>query len=97
MPTYVTLHNFTSEGAKNIKELPRRDEGLVERLEELDCKVKEYCVTMGQYDEIVFWEAPSDEVAMSWLLELATKSDRRSVTLRGFTDDEFQAILETVP
>ena len=97
MPTYVTLHNFTDEGAKNIKELPRRDEGLAERLAELGCTVREYCVTIGLYDEVVVWEAPSDEVAMAWLLELGTKSDRRSVTLRGFSDDEFQAILETVP
>ena len=97
MPTFVTLHNFTDQGIKDIKKLPERDVEVEKRLTELGIKVIAYYVVMGQYDEVVIWEAPSDEVALAWLLELGVMSSRRSVTLRAFSDEQFQQMLKGIP
>jgi uncharacterized protein with GYD domain len=97
MPTFVTLQSFTDKGIKDIKNLPQRDAEIMERLKEMGITVTAYYMVMGQYDEVVVWDAPSDEVAAAWLLELGTRGNRRSVTLRAFGGDEFQHILAEVP
>ena len=97
MPTFVTLHNFTDKGIKEIEDLPEKDVEIEKRLKELGITVTAYYVVMGQYDEVVIWEAPSDEVALAWLMELGARSNRRSVTLRAFSDEQFQQVLQGVP
>ena len=97
MPTYVTLHNFTDQGIKDIKNLSQRDADIPKRLETLGAKVIAYYMVMGEYDEVVIWEAPTDDVAMSWLLELGTKGNRRSVTLRAFSEEQVSETIEKLP
>ena len=97
MSTYVTLQNFTDQAVKDIKNLPQRDAEMLKRLEPLGIKLIAYYLVMGEYDEVVVWEAPTDDVAMAWLLELGAMGNRRSVTLRAFSSAQFTEAIEGLP
>ena len=97
MPTYVTLHNFTDQGVSDIKNKPQWEAEIDPRLEELGITVTAYYLVMGQYDEVVVWEAPTDEVAVAWLLELGGRGNRRSVTLPAFENEQFNQALKGLP
>ena len=56
-----------------------------------------YHLVMGQYDEVVVWQAPTDDVAMAWMLELGARGNRRSVTLRAFDNEQFNRALRALP
>ena len=97
MPTFVTLHNFTDQAVRDINNVAQHDAAIEARLAELGIEVTAHYVVMGEYDEVVIWTAPSDEVALIWLLELGAMGERRSVTLRAFSDEQFMGALESRP
>ncbi len=97
MPTYVTLQNFTEKGVKEIGNIFHRDAEILKRIEALGIKVTAYYLVMGEYDEVVIWEAPSEEVAVAWLLELGARGYRRTVTLPAFSNEQFTKALKGLP
>ena len=97
MVTYVTLNNFTKKGVQNIKNFPQWSEEIDKRIEELGVEVLAYYLVMGEYDEVVIWTAPSEEVAVAWLFEMAGRGNRETVTLRAFDFDEVKAAIKLVP
>ena len=97
MQTYVSLFNFTKQGMDTIKEMPKGIEGAIERLGELGCKSVATYITMGDYDIVGIWQAPSDEVALGMLLEMGRWGNTRTTTLKAFTTDEFAAVVAALP
>jgi hypothetical protein len=54
---------------------------------------KEWYMLMGQYDTIVFAEAPNDEVMASAAMELSSLGNVHSETMRAFSMDETRKLL----
>ncbi len=52
---------------------------------------------MGEYDYVAIAEFPSDEVTMSYLMTLGTGGDVRTTSLKAFTLEEFQKMVEKLP
>ena len=52
---------------------------------------------MGQYDRVVIVETPSDEVAMSALLQVGRAGNVRTTTLKAFTDEQFAEMVKKLP
>ena len=50
-------------------------------------------VTIGQYDVVEIFDAPTDEVAMEILMKLNRFGAEHTETLRGFTRDEAEEII----
>ena len=88
MPTYISLLRFTQEGAKNIKESPARLEGAKKLFQSMGGELKEWYLTMGQYDAIVVSEGPDDETAAKLLLMIGAQGNIQTETFRAFTEDE---------
>jgi uncharacterized protein with GYD domain len=98
MQTYVTLMKYTEQGVRDIKNTLRRyDETIKPRLEALGIELTDYYLVMGEFDDVVIWKAPSDEVAMTWLLELGAMGNSRSTTLRAFNAEQFSEMIEKLP
>ena len=93
MPSYITLLNFTQKGIESIKESPERLKGAAKAFEEHGGKLKSAWYTMGQYDIVVVTEFPNDEAATKAMLATATRGTVQGETLRGFTPEEFSALL----
>ena len=97
MVTYVSLNNFTKKGAQEIKNFPQWADEVGIRMEELGVEVLSWHLVMGAYDEVVVWTAPSDEVAVAFLLEIGSYGRQSTVTLRAFNFDEAKAAIDLVP
>ena len=89
MPTFMILGKYTEQGARNIKESPKREEAFRTLCE------KHYR-TMGRYDVAAVVDAPDDVTMTALLYSLAALGNLRTETLRAFTTQETEAALGRV-
>ncbi len=97
MPTYISLLNYTQKGIENMKESPARLQKAREAAAAAGGELKQFYLTLGQYDAIVISEAPSDELYASHIMAIAAAGAIRSQTLRAFTEDEYRKIVAALP
>lgn len=97
MATFVLLMKLTDDGVKNIKGAPQRLQEGIQALEAMGGKVHAMVATMGEYDYVGLGEAPSDEAATAFAAGLSSRGFVRTTSLRAFTPEEFQAIVERLP
>ena len=94
MPRFIELVDWTDQGIKTFKETVDRA-GLTDQLAEtVGARVVDIYWTLGGHDLVVIIEAPDDETATAFLLSLGAQGNVRTKTLRAFTRDEMQRILE---
>ena len=93
MPVYVSLMNLTEQGIKDIKNAPNRFKQSIEALEKVCGKLLGFYVVMGEYDYIGIAEAPSDEVAMAYMVGLGAAGHVRTLTMKAFTMEEFAKLV----
>ena len=97
MQTYVILYKFTDQGIKNIKDIPRLMADAIKDFEGMGGKVIGVYTLMGEYDIISIGEAPSDEIAMTFLMALGSRGNVRTTTLKAFTKEQFAAMVKKLP
>ena len=97
MPSYLSLLNWTEQGAKAVKASPARLDAAKEAAKAAGGRIIFFYMTMGQYDLAILAEIPTDEAAAKYLLALAAQGNIRSNTLRAFTADEFRGIVAGLP
>ena len=96
MPRYVTLLNWTDQGIRNVNNAIERLHASDKAIQKLGGKLLSVNYTMGQYDLVVVAEAPDDETAMTFLVDIAGRGNVRSETLKAFSPDEMRAIFDRV-
>jgi uncharacterized protein with GYD domain len=97
MPTYVTLMRWTDQGISNVKESPTRLEKRRAAVEEAGGRLVGFWWTQGAYDAISVIEWPDDESASVFALSTATSGSFRTDTMRAYTTEEMQRILQRLP
>ncbi len=96
MPTYVVLANWTDQGARQVKESPRRVDAAKKALSEMGGEFKSLYMTMGDYDLIMIYEAPDDAVAARFTLLLAQMGSVRTRTLKAFPEAAYREIIHSL-
>ncbi len=97
MPKYVILFNYTDQGIRTVKDSPQRVREYLSEIEALGVKVEAWYLTMGTYDVVAIAEVPDEETAAALLLALGAQGNVRSQTLRAFSLEEFEQIVEKMP
>ena len=97
MATYIVLINYTDQGIRNIKDSPNRAKAARQALRDMGGDMKTLYLTMGSYDLVAIVEAPSEEVAVKFLLATGAHGNVRTTTLRAFSEDEFRDIVQSLP
>ena len=97
MPTYISLLSYTQKGIENMKESPARLQEARQAAAAAGGEIKQFFLTLGQYDAIVVSEAPSDEAYATHIMAIAAAGAIRSQTLRAFTEDEYRKIVAALP
>ncbi len=92
MPTFITLANFTDQGARNIKDSPDRFEAYKQLAEAAGITVKSVHWTEGPYDLVLITEGPEDAV-MTTALKMASLGNVRTQTLRGYSAKEMRSFV----
>jgi len=93
MVTYVVLGNFTDQGARNVKDSPKRADAFKEMAKTFGVTVKEIVWTQGRYDIVTILEAPDEAAAMSLSLSLSALGNVRTETLRAFSAADMKQIV----
>lgn len=92
MPAYITLANFTDQGARNIKESPDRYEAFRAAAEAAGVSIKSVHWTTGAYDLVIVAEGPEDAM-MTLAMKTAALGNVRTQTLRGFNVTEMRKLV----
>jgi uncharacterized protein with GYD domain len=93
MATYMLLSKWTDLGRQEVATLPDRVTEVTKNLEEMGGKVLGFYLTMGEYDQVGFIEAPDDEVAAKFAVFIAGRGYVISETLRCFSMDEMRRLI----
>ena len=96
MSTFITLINFTDQGARTIKETTKRAEAFTALAGKLGVTVKSLHWTMGTFDIVLVTEG-SDEAALATLFSTAALGNVRTQTLRAFNASEISKVLGFMP
>ncbi len=96
MTTYVMLMNWTDQGARNVKESPRRLDAAKKALNEVGGEFKSFFMTMGEYDMVVVYEAPDDAVAARFTLQVGQLGNVRTKTMKAFPESAYREIIASL-
>ena len=88
MPNYIILYNWTDQGIRNVKDVPKRIENFKSELEKVGAKLINEYFTFGEYDGIIIVEAPDDKAIMKVMLSTGSLGNVRSRTIKAFTYNE---------
>jgi uncharacterized protein with GYD domain len=92
MPTYITLANFTDQGARNLKDSPVRFEAFKAMAEAAGVTIKSAHWTLGAYDVVLVCEGAEDAV-VTLGMKTAALGNIRTQTLRGFSLAEMKKLV----
>ena len=87
------LMRYTDQGIRNVKDTTRRAAAEKSEAEKLGCKFTVYW-TFGKYDGIGILEAPNDEAAMEFGLRVGSLGNTRTTTLKAFTEEEIERVID---
>lgn len=96
MATYITLGSYTAQGIANIKESPDRLDQAREQLGQLGVQLKEFYLTMGEYDIVTIVEAPDQATAAKALIAIGMQGNVSTTTMAALTEDEFREVVSSL-
>lgn len=94
MPAYVTLFNWTEKGISDVKDTVKRAKAAQEAWEAVGGRLIGIWWTQGQYDGVLIHEVPDDETATRLLMSLGMQGSVRTTTLRAFSEQEMERIVQ---
>ena len=97
MSTYIALVTFTDQGLRQIKQTTERAKWLVHAAAKLGIKIKDVYWTIGPFDAVFMAEAPDDETMTALSVGMGSIGNIRTKTMRSFSADEMNRILERLP
>jgi uncharacterized protein with GYD domain len=97
VPTYMILMKLTEKGSQEIKASPERIEKAIADFEGMGGKLIAFFALMGKYDYIAVGDAPSDEIAMTFVVGLNSHGFVRTTSFRAFTVEEFTGMVNELP
>ena len=97
MPTYISLLRYTDQGARNIKDAPKRLDEAKKAFKAVGGELKQWYLVMGRYDAVVVSEFPDDETARKMDLMIASLGAIRTEGFRAFTEDEYRKLIAALP
>jgi uncharacterized protein with GYD domain len=97
MATYIALVNITDQGVRHIRQTTERAKALMNAAANLGVRIKEIYWTLGAFDAVFTANAPDEETMTAFTLSVGSLGNIRTQTLRAFSADEMNKILEKVP
>ena len=94
MPKYVTLYNWTDQGAATAKDTVNRYQAAKQLVESKGGSIDTILWTVGPYDLVTISDFPDEETGTAVSLQLASTGNLRSTTMRAFTEGEMKGIIE---
>ncbi|CAN5546620.1 MAG: GYD domain-containing protein [Actinomycetota bacterium] len=96
MATFISLIKFTSQGISTIEDGPSRLDAGRQMLSDMGAELKAFYLTMGRFDAVAVVDAPDDETAARFALNLGRMGNVTTETLRAFNEDEYRQLTDSL-
>jgi uncharacterized protein with GYD domain len=96
MTRYIVLANYTELGIRQIKDSPKRLDQAKALLKDMGGEIREFYMTMGDYDIVAIYEAPDDACAARFTLMLGRTGAVRTRTLKAFPETAYREIIASL-
>ena len=93
MPKYLSLINFTDQGARTAGDSIQRASSFGKAVEAADGKLLAQYWAIGEYDGCVVFEVPDEQTAAGLLVSLARDGNVRTQSMRLYDTREFEEVL----
>lgn len=97
MPTYMVLYSFTDEAIKAPKDIPAGVEQVHAAIAQMGGQVVACYTLMGEYDAVGIYELPSDEAALTLMLNVGASGAVRTKTYKAFPPEQFAELVKQLP
>ncbi len=97
MPTFLLSLNWTDQGARAVKDAPKRAQAARDLAKKVGADIKEVYLTTGDRDLLVIVEAPDGENVAKFALALGAQGNVHSSTARAWPQSEFQKLIAELP
>lgn len=96
MATYIMLMNWTDQGAKSVKDSPKRLDSARQVARKAGCELRDFYMVMGKHDMVAILEAPNDESAAKFTLSVAGTGNVRTTTMKAFSEAEYRNVMQSL-
>lgn len=97
MPTFILSLNWTDQGIRAVKDVPKRAEAARDLAKKVGVDIKEVYLTSGDRDLVVIVEAPNGDNVTKFALMLGAMGNVRTSTARAWPQSEFQKLISELP
>lgn len=97
MPAYIVLVNFTEQGVRNAKDSVKRLREVEKAMQAANSRKIGAWWTLGPYDLVLIAEGPDDETAARLAISTSMQGNVRTMTMRAFSEDEMEHIIQGLP
>jgi uncharacterized protein with GYD domain len=97
MPTFMCFLNWTDQGAKAVKDAPKRYEAAKDLVAKLGGRLVCAYVTTGQYDVVLVAEMPNGDAMTKFSVAITASGNARTTTVRAFAPEEFGRLAAEAP
>ena len=97
MPTFMITLNFTDQGIRTIKDVPKRIQAARDLAKKVGIEIKHSYLTSGDSDVIVFVDAPSGEHVAKFALAQGSYGNVRTRTARVWSEAEYLKMVSELP
>lgn len=92
MDHFIALMKLTDEGAKTVKTATEVIGKAQKVLEKQGGKMTACYLTMGEIDYVAIFDAPNDDVAISFVLNLSATGNVRTTTMKAFKTEKVEQV-----
>ncbi len=97
MPHFICYINWTDEGAKTVKDIPKRYDAAHSLAASLGGKIVDAYVTTGQYDVVTILDMPDGDAMTKYALTIGSRGTAHTTTVRAFPREEISQIVSSLP
>lgn len=97
MTTFMMIMNFSDQGARTIKDAPKRIQAARELGKKLGVEVKQVYLTAGESDLVAFLEAKDPDAMPRFALALGSLGNVHTKTVRAWPEADFVRIVSELP
>jgi uncharacterized protein with GYD domain len=97
MPTFICSFNWTDQGIRSVKDVPKRAAASKELAKKLGVEVKQVYLTSGEHDFVAIVETANGDNVAKWAMALGAQGNLRSRTVRAWPEAEFLKLISELP
>jgi len=97
MSTFVITANWTDQGVRTIKDVPKRTQAARELGKKLGVEIKHAFITTGDSDLLLILDAADGEKVTKFALAMGSLGNIRTRTARAWPEAEYVKMISELP